>query len=143
MTDANESGSAYRIRHLALEVADLEKAIAFYRAAFGMKVLRRRANPDRDDIAAYVGYGDESSEVSIELYQFLGAQTRPHLTSRSHVAIAVTQIQTIFDRAVAAGARARVPPQNNRPTSTNKFAFIFDPDGHEIELTENAMGEQR
>ena len=140
MTGVPANGSAYRIRHLALEVADLEKAVAFYRTVFGMKVLRRRANPDRNDVAAYVGYGDESSEVSIELYQFLGVPTLPQLPSRSHVAIAVTHIETFFERAVAAGAMAQVRPQNNRPGSANKFAFIFDPDGHEIELTESAMG---
>ena len=142
-TEKTVTGRAFRIRHLALEVANLEKSIAFYQGVFGMKVLRVRDNPIRNDIAAYLGYNDEQKDVSIELYQFLNG--RPTLPPERgfHFALAVENIESVYDRAIKAGATSKTPPQNNRPNSVNKFAFICDPDGHEIELTENAHGGQK
>ena len=135
---AEQSGSAYRIRHLALEVRDLERSVSFYQTVFGMQVQRRRSNPFRNDIAAYVGYGDEASQPAIELYQFLHDVPAKQADRGSHFAIAVRRIEKVFEAAIAAGATSKTPPQNNRPDSVNKFAFILDPDGHEIELTENS-----
>ena len=135
---AVDQGSTYRSRHLALEVQDLEKSILFYQSAFGMQVLRRRANPVRNDIAAYVGFGGESQHVSIELYQYLHVSPSLDVNRGSHIAFAVKGIEHVFKRAIAAGATSKIIPQNNRPNSINMFAFIHDPDGHEIELTENS-----
>jgi len=138
----SEVGRAYRIRHLALEVADLEKSIQFYQNVFGMKVLRTRRNPIRNDLAAYLGYHDEQVDVSIELYQFLHQSPALDGNRGFHFALAVENIEAVHERAVKAGALSKTAPQNNRPSSINKFAFILDPDGHEIELTENAHGAQ-
>jgi lactoylglutathione lyase len=138
----SEVGRAYRIRHLALEVADLEKSIQFYQNVFGMKVLRTRRNPIRNDLAAYLGYHDEQVDVSIELYQFLHQSPALDGNRGFHFALAVENIEAVHERAVKAGALSKTAPQNNRPNSINKFAFILDPDGHEIELTENAHGAQ-
>ncbi len=142
MSISHRPGHAFRIRHLALEVQDLERSVAFYQSVFGMRVLRRRENPIRNDIAAYVGYGEEVEHVSLELYQFRHAAPPVHENRGTHFAIAVDGIEHVFCRAVEAGAVARTQPQNNRPNSVNKFAFILDPDGHEIELTENSHGGQ-
>jgi lactoylglutathione lyase len=138
----SEVGRAYRIRHLALEVADLEKSIQFYQNVFGMKVLRTRRNPIRNDLAAYLGYHDEQDDVSIELYQFLHQSPALDVNRGFHFALAVENIEAVHERAVKAGALSKTAPQNNRPNSINKFAFILDPDGHEIELTETAHGAQ-
>jgi lactoylglutathione lyase len=138
----SQVGRAYRIRHLALEVADLEKSIQFYQNVFGMKVLRTRRNPTRNDLAAYLGYHDEQVDVSIELYQFLHQSPALDGNRGFHFALAVENIEAVHERAVKAGALSKTAPQNNRPNSINKFAFILDPDGHEIELTENAHGAQ-
>ena len=136
------SGRAFRIRHLALEVANLDKSSRFYQSVFGMKVLRVRENPIRNDIAAYLGYHDEQDNVSIELYQF--RHKTPVLGDNRgfHFALAVENIEAVHDRAIKAGGLSKTAPQNNRPNSINKFAFILDLDGHEIELTENAHGAQ-
>ena len=136
MTEATPAG-AYRIRHLALQVADLERSVAFYCGALGMQVLRRRANPIRKDIAAYVGYGPEDRDVSIELYQFTDDPALPAGEKPSHFAVGVRNIEAVAETLVKAGGTIRIAPQHNRPGSTNKFAFVRDPDGHEIELTEN------
>ena len=140
--EQTNSGRAFRIRHLALEVADLEKSVLFYQNAFEMKVLRTRKNPIRNDIAAYLGYQDEQEDVSIELYQFLNPTPALDGNRGFHFALAVENIELVHDRALKAGAVSKTAPQNNRPNSINKFAFILDPDGHEIELTENAHGAQ-
>jgi len=136
------AGRAFRIRHLALEVANLEKSTQFYQSVFGMKVLRIRENPIRNDVAAYLGYHDEQDDVSIELYQFRHKTPVLGESRGFHFALAVENIEAVHDRAIKAGGLSKTAPQNNRPNSINKFAFILDLDGHEIELTENAHGAQ-
>lgn len=137
MTTETQLTGAYRIRHLALQVADLERSVTFYCEALGMCVLRRRANPIRKDIAAYVGYGPEDRDVAIELYQFTDISALPPGEKPSHFAVGVHNIEAVTDALVQAGGTIRIAPQHNRPGSINKFAFVRDPDGHEIELTEN------
>ena len=137
-TDSSPAGAS-RIRHLALQVTNLERSVAFYCDALGMQVLRRRANPIRRDIAAYVGYGPEDQGIAIELYQFVDEPALPPGEKPSHFAVAVFNIEAVAADILRAGGTIRVPPQHNRLGSINKFSFVRDPDGHEIELTENTV----
>ena len=127
---------AYRIRHLALQVEDLERSISFYVNGLGMKLLRRRATAERNEIAAYLGYGDEATEVAIELFQFLDNEKSSHLSHPSHVAIAVNGIEDVIKILMQHGAQIKSAPTHHRAGSPSKFAFVLDPDGHEIELTQ-------
>ena len=50
-----------RLLHTMIRVGDLEKSIAFYTEALGMKLLRKHDYPDGRFTLAFVGYGDEES----------------------------------------------------------------------------------
>ncbi|KAF3447325.1 hypothetical protein FNV43_RR12511 [Rhamnella rubrinervis] len=50
-----------------LRVGDLDRAIKFYKKAFGMELLRRSDNPDNKYTVAIMGYGPEEKNAVLEL----------------------------------------------------------------------------
>ncbi len=124
-----------RIRHTNLRVADLDRSIEFYTHLLGMSVQRRRENPDEQ--VAYVGYGDESEHHALEL-TFEPARTEPFELGNcyGHVALGVPDIHAMCAMLQKEGVEFRQPLGPVRPGSSVVVAFIKDPDGYEVELTE-------
>jgi lactoylglutathione lyase len=124
-----------RIRHTNLRVRDLDKSVDFYTRLLGMEVQRRRDNPDEQ--VAYVGYGEESENHALEL-TFEPARTAPFEIGNcyGHVALGVSDIEGLCAMLETAGVEFRKPLGPVRPGSPVHVAFIHDPDGYEIELTE-------
>jgi lactoylglutathione lyase len=137
MADSRNKALGFRIRHTALRVSDLEKSIAFYTDLLGMTLFRRRENEKRAETVAYVGYGEEASSHAIELIKHhADPQGFTHAVAYGHIALGVPDIESLSRKLMAAGVSFILPPQHNRPGSKNKLAFIKDPNGYEIELTE-------
>lgn len=127
-----------RIRHTMLRVADLEKSIDFYTSLLGMDLMRRRENAATKTHVGYVGYGEETRNHALELIQeqdHSGGYS--HGDAYGHIAIAVKDMYGLCEGLKAAGIEFISGPGPNRPDNPNLFAFIKDPDGYEIELTEN------
>lgn len=126
-----------RFRHTMIRVKDLDKSVAFYTDLLGMTVMRRRVNDDRGETVAYVGYGEEEDNHALEIVQ---EHSPPgefyHGNTYGHVALAVPDVMGLSDTLMNAGVEFSLPPQPVREGSPNKMAFIKDPDGYEIELTE-------
>jgi lactoylglutathione lyase len=129
--------AGFHIRHTMIRVMDLEKSVAFYTDLLGMNVMRWRVNDDRGETVAYVGYGDEDGNHALEIVQ---EQVQPadfrHGNTYGHVALGVPDVMGLSDILMKAGVEFTTPPQAVREGSPNKMAFIKDPDGYEIELTE-------
>ncbi len=127
-----------RIRHTMLRVADLEKSVDFYTRLLGMDLMRRRENARSKTCVGYVGYGEESTNHALELIQeqdHSGGYS--HDDAYGHIAIAVKDMYGLCEGLKTAGVEFISGPGQNRPDNPNLFAFIKDPDGYEIELTEN------
>ncbi len=124
-----------RIRHTMVRVSDLEKSVDFYTRLLGMEVQRRRDNPDEQ--VAYVGYGDESANHALELTCETGHDGPFEMgNGYGHVALGVPDIEGLCATLETAGVEFRKPLGPVRPGSPVHVAFIRDPDGYEIELTE-------
>ena len=124
-----------RIRHTMVRVADLDKSVDFYTRLLGMEVQRRRDNAD--ERVAYVGYGDENGNHAIELTCEAGNSGPFEMgTGYGHVALGVSDIKGLCAALETAGVEFRKPLGPVRPGSPVHVAFIRDPDGYEIELTE-------
>ena len=137
MASDDTDPAGMRIRHTMLRVRDLEKSVAFYTGLLGMSVMRRRESPDRGETVAYVGYGDEDSHHALEIVQEHDPpESYHHGNTYGHIALAVPDVQTLSETLMAAGVEFTVPPQPVRAGSPNRLAFLKDPDGYEIELTE-------
>ncbi len=136
MTEQDGAGG-YRLRHTMIRVDDLETSVAFYTELLGMTVMRRRVSEERGETVAYVGYGDEETTHALEIVQEHNPPSQwRHGNTYGHVALGVPDVTALSETLMEAGVEFPAPPQPVREGSPNKLAFIKDPDGYEIELTE-------
>lgn len=127
----------FRIRHTMLPVRDLERTIDFYTRLLGMDIMRLRDQPEQNIRVGYLGYGCEDEGPALELIQTGGAGEQAQMAAWSgHVAIYVSNLYKLWERLKAEGATLTREPQPVRPGSQDLVAWIQDPDGYAIELTE-------
>jgi lactoylglutathione lyase len=127
-----------RLLHTMLRVGDLERSIAFYTELLGMRLLRRRENPEHRYTLAFVGYGEERDTAVLELTHNWDTDHYELGTGYGHIAIGVDDIAATCAAIRSAGDRAgggRVvrDPGPVKGGST-VIAFVEDPDGYRIEL---------
>ena len=127
----------FRIRHTMLPVRDLERTIDFYTRLLGMDVMRLRDQPDQNMRVGYLGYGCEDEGPALELIQTGSPGEHTQLPGWSgHVAIMVSKLHKLCETLKAEGATLTREPQPVRPGSQDLVAWVQDPDGYFIELTE-------
>jgi len=130
-----------RILYTMLRVGDLDRSIAFYREALGMREVRRETFTQGRFTLVFMGYGDDPAGATIELTWNWDEKTYSHGTGYGHVAVEVADIHGACERFEkmgikvlrAAGLMAFVPDETGERES---IAFIEDPDGYRIELIE-------
>lgn len=133
-SDAPIDTTSFRLAHAMLRVADLDRSIDFYTHLLGMLVLERRDHKKNQFSQAYLGYGDSSGQMALELVSNW-TRDEPYAVGESfgHIAIQVSGITALCERLAAAGTPMPRPPSTQRH-GNNIIAFIEDPDGHRIEL---------
>ena len=124
-----------RYLHTMLRVGDLDRSVAFYSKAFGMKELRRRDVPDGKYTLSFIGFGDEENNTVIELTYNYGVGKYELGNQFGHLAIGVPDVAAACEIASRAGGTV------TRPAGPVKFgttiiAFVKDPDGYMIELVQ-------
>lgn len=140
-SQANHSATPSRILYTMLRVGDLNRSIAFYRDALGMREIRRETFSEARFTLVFMGYSDEVSGVTIEL-TYNWDENRYELgTGYGHIALEVVNIQIVCDRLKSLGIEiVRDPgPMKFVPEETGErevIAFIKDPDGYRVELIE-------
>ena len=92
-----------RFLHTMLRVGDLDRSVAFYTKAFGMKELRRRDVPDGKYTLAFVGYGDEDSNSVIELTYNYGTEKYDLGSAFGHLAIGVPDVAASCEKVRSGG----------------------------------------
>src|SRR5262245_41674954 len=127
----------FRIRHTMMLVKDLDRSIDFYTRLLGMDLQRLRPSPDKNERVGYVGYGTEDEFPSLELIE-TGGPGNIKETPRwyGHVASYVSYLYQLSERLRAEALKSTPAPQHNRPGGPDHVAFIEDPDGYVLELTE-------
>ena len=124
-----------RFLHTMLRVGNLDRSIAFYTGALGMRVLRQRDVPDGKYTLAFVGYGEESGTTVLELTYNYGVEKYDSGNAFGHLAIEVPDAAEACELATAGGGkvtRAAGPVK----FGTTVIAFVEDPDGYKIEFIE-------
>ncbi len=127
----------FRIRHTMLPVSDLNRSIDFYTRLFAMELMRLREPPGENMRVGYVGYGCEDEEPALELIQSGAPGQHPKMAPwAGHIAIYVSKLYKLCVTLKSEGVRFIREPQPVRPGSQDLVAFVQDPDGYTLELTE-------
>ena len=118
-----------RIGHVHLKVADIERALAFYRDVLGFE-LTQRYGPD----AAFVSAGGYHHHIGLNVWESRGGSPPPRgTTGLYHLAILYP------DRAALADALRRVldagiPLDGASDHGVSEALYLRDPDGNGVEL---------
>ena len=141
MTD--QTSFPTRILYTMVRVGDLERSIAFYADALGMREMRRETFPEGRFTLVFMGYGDSSSAPTVELTWNWDETGYQHGTGYGHIALEVPDIYAACEHLTKMSVKVTRPagPMKFAPSETGEkevIAFLEDPDGYSIELIEAA-----
>ncbi|KAK7311780.1 hypothetical protein RJT34_10129 [Clitoria ternatea] len=124
-----------RFLHVVYRVGDLEKTIKFYTECLGMKLLRKRDIPEERYSNAFLGYGPEDSNFTVELTYNYGVDKYDIGTGFGHFGVVVEDVNKTIDLIKAKRGKVIREPGLVKGGNT-VIAFIEDPDGYRFELLE-------
>jgi lactoylglutathione lyase len=116
----------FRFLHNNLNVLDLEKSVAFYSEALGMKEQRRKAPEDGSFILVFMGFGDGGHQLELT---WLRDRTQPYNLGDNEIHMAVEA-----DDMEAARARHKKMGCICYENQGMGLYFISDPDGYWTEI---------
>ena len=115
------------IRHIHLLVADLDRSIAFYGAAFGMKEVFR----DGDDL---VFLNTPGAHDSLALHLVHGDERVGESGGYEHFGITVLERERLDDAIAAVQAAGGSLVEKGEHAPGVPYAYVRDPDGYVIEI---------
>lgn len=118
-----------RIGHVHLKVADLDRALAFYRDVLGFEVMQRYG-----DQAVFLSAGGYHHHLGLNTWESKGGRPpAPGTTGLFHTAILYPDRAALADalrRLVAAGIRLDGASDHG----VSEALYLSDPDGNGVEL---------
>ena len=116
----------FEFNHNNFNVLDLEKSIAFYEEALGLKVVRRYEAPDGSFILAYMGDGKTGHQLELT---WLRDRKEPYNLGENefHMALATDNMEEAHEKHKKMGCICYENPAMG-------IYFINDPDGYWIEI---------
>lgn len=153
----------FKLDHVALTVADLKQAVAFYTEVLGAKLLYQMGPFDaqeiplmddgRDWTTAHINVEgarlniammELTSQLKMELFQYdkpvdAGKQALRNCDVGSgHLCLEVENIETAVTYLADHGCRAMAGPivMEEGPCPASKSWYVLDPFGHQLELVE-------
>jgi catechol 2,3-dioxygenase-like lactoylglutathione lyase family enzyme len=136
--------------HVGISVSDMQRSVAFYRDVLGFTVVGAGEAFDEEDTPLdlegvhLLSTAMKCGDCQIELLQFLsppGKQRAPKMNDAGcvHMALAVDDIQAVYQRLVQAGAEVNAPPQKDESGFEWAYWMFFkDPDGTMIEVVQSS-----
>ncbi|GBG88537.1 hypothetical protein CBR_g48006 [Chara braunii] len=119
-----------------LRVGDLDRSIAFYENALGMKLLRKRDNPDYKYTIAMMGYGPEESSTVLELTYNYGVAAYSKGNAYAQIALGTDDVYKTAEAVRNHGGKITREPGPIPGINTKIFAFL-DPDGWKTVFVDN------
>jgi catechol 2,3-dioxygenase len=118
-----------RIGHVHLKVADLERALAFYRDVLGFELTQRYG-----DQAAFLSAGGYHHHIGLNTWESAGGKPPPsRSTGLYHLAIAYPTRAELAD-ALRRVVRAGIPLEGASDHGVSEAIYLRDPDGNGLEL---------
>jgi catechol 2,3-dioxygenase len=126
-----------RIGHVHLKVADLERAIAFYRDVLGFELTQRLGSQ-----AAFLSAGGYHHHIGLNTWESAGGRSPPPgTTGLYHIAILYPTRAELADalrRLIAAG----IPLDGAADHGVSEALYLRDPDGNGVELYRDRTREE-
>lgn len=120
---------ATRIGHVHLKVADLERALGFYRGVLGFALMQRRGQQ-----AAFVSAGGYHHHIGLNTWESAGGPPpAPGTTGLYHVAILYPTRAALAD-ALRRLDMAGIPLDGASDHGVSEALYLRDPDGNGVEL---------
>ena len=118
-----------RIGHVHLKVADLERALRFYRDVLGFELTQRYGQD-----AAFVSAGGYHHHIGLNVWESRGGSPPPRgTTGLYHVAILYPDRAALAD-ALRRVMEAGIPLEGASDHGVSEALYLRDPDGNGIEL---------
>src|SRR5512140_3045827 len=118
-----------RIGHVHLKVADLERAIAFYRDVLGFELTQRYGRQ-----AAFLSAGGYHHHIGLNTWESSGGSPPPpQSTGLYHLAIVYPTRAELAD-ALRRLNRAGIPLEGASDHGVSEALYLRDPDGNGVEL---------
>ena len=118
-----------RIGHVHLKVADLDRALAFYRDVLGFEITQRYG---RD--AVFLSAGGYHHHIALNTWESRGGSPPPHgSTGLFHVAILYPTRAALAD-ALRRVTVAGIPLDGASDHGVSEALYLRDPDGNGVEL---------
>jgi catechol 2,3-dioxygenase len=126
-----------RIGHAHLKVADLERAIGFYRGVLGFELTQRYGNQ-----AAFLSAGGYHHHIGLNTWESLGASPPPpgH-TGLFHLAILYPTRAELAD-ALRRLIEHKIPLEGASDHGVSEALYLRDPDDNGVELYWDRSPEQ-
>jgi len=117
------------IGHVHLKVADLERAIAFYRDVLGFELTQRYGSQ-----AAFLSAGDYHHHIGLNTWESSGGSPPPPgTTGLYHLAILYPTRAELAD-ALRRLVEAGIPLEGASDHGVSEALYLRDPDGNGVEL---------
>ncbi|EMS45916.1 putative lactoylglutathione lyase, chloroplast [Triticum urartu] len=121
-------GTPEPLCQVMLRVGDLDRAISFYEKACGMKLLRKRDNPEYKYTVAMMGYGPEDQNAVLELTYNYGVTEYDKGSAYAQIAIGTDDVYKTAEVVKLSGGKV-VREAGPLPGLGTKITAILDPDG--------------
>lgn len=129
--------SQVRIGHVHLKVADLDRALAFYRDVLGFTVTQRYGAQ-----AVFLAAGGYHHHLGLNTWESAGGRApAPGTTGLYHVAILYPTRAELAD-ALRRVARAGLVPEGAADHGVSEAIYLRDPDGNGVELYRDRPAEE-
>ncbi len=123
---------AVKCTHVALQVRDIERSIAFYQRYCGMRIIRDRVDDFR---VVWLGWEERTpSFVVVLLATPYEVNTQPPYQHLGLAAESRADVDALAARATADGVELAWPPQDGGPI-VGYFCGLRDPDGNMVEIS--------
>ncbi|PON94632.1 Glyoxalase I [Trema orientale] len=119
-----------------LRVGDLDRAINFYKKAFGMELLRVRDNPNYKYTIAVMGYGPEDKNAVLELTYNYGVTEYDKGNGYAQIAIGTDDVYKTAEAVKLSGGKIILEP-GPLPGINTKITACLDPDGWKSVFVDN------
>jgi len=130
--EATVSANDRGLTHVGLTVADADRSIEFYRDYAGFEVVHRRSDEDTGQSVVWIS--DLTRPFVVVLIE--ADPLSPPLGGFNHLGVGVSsrdEVDRLAARGVAEGRTVLGPHDSGPPVGY--WAFIRDPDGHNLEVS--------